>query len=665
MKLESTSKVNYQEIGFRCGLEIHQQLDTKRKLFCHCPVGLQDIEPDARIIRHMRPTLSELGEYDPTALMEFKTKKHVVYELYRDSTCTYEMDDTPPFPMNQHAVDIVMEIAMMLGCTLVDEIHVSRKQYLDGSIPTGFQRTAVIGVDGKIEYEGGSAVITQVNIEEDSCREVSDSGHVIHWKTDRLSTPLIEVITEDTLASPEEAAKAAMEIGRIMRATGKVRRGHGSVRQDVNVSIKDTTRVEIKGVPSVRHIAKLTHNEAIRQHSLLKLRHWMQNRVSEKEISREVRTLRNSKTDMRSQAVFKKLTKALPALSVNDDIACIRYPGLHGVFSFFLQGSRHFFHELDDRLRVIACLAHQPTFFVSEMHVNAFAKEGAPATTLWSDIMNAMHASERDALAVVYGPAEDVQTAIAEIHTRLHEALQGVPSETRQALVDGTTGFERLLPGPERMYPDTDSPPTVVSPERVARIRENVPETPRALEKKFIGEGLSYDIAHQLAVSPYRDMYEKFKKSASELKWNIAYFLVTHVPRVAKKYNFIFSHSDLEKLVSAVFSGSYYPDALPIVCERLASASTRDWNIEKLWPPKQIDTDSIIQAALDRKSEVRKQQDPGAVLSYLMKVIMSQWRGYVSAPEIANRLKLELQKSRLARVFANKLIHLWYATLQN
>ena len=137
----------FQELGFKCGLEIHQQLLTKTKLFCNCPTGYRNDMPDAEIIRHMRPTLSELGEYDGTALMEFKTKKRVVYQLYRDNMCTYEMDDTPPFKINMQALEIAIRLALMLNCSIVDELHVSRKQYLDGSIPTGFQRTAVVGVN--------------------------------------------------------------------------------------------------------------------------------------------------------------------------------------------------------------------------------------------------------------------------------------------------------------------------------------------------------------------------------------------------------------------------------------------------------------------------------------------------------------------------------------
>src|SRR5512136_1509207 len=152
----------FYQLGFKCGLEIHQQLLTSRKLFCRCPAGYRNDKPDGKIIRHMRPTMSELGVYDGTALMEFKTKKNVTYQLYRDTVCTYEFDDTPPFPVNQEAVDIGMHIALMLNCSIVDELHVSRKQYLDGSIPTGFQRTMIVGVNGSIPYKDRRIGIIQL-----------------------------------------------------------------------------------------------------------------------------------------------------------------------------------------------------------------------------------------------------------------------------------------------------------------------------------------------------------------------------------------------------------------------------------------------------------------------------------------------------------------------
>jgi hypothetical protein len=215
--------IDYEQIGLMCGLEVHQQLLTDRKLFCRCPAGLYTREHDGTMLRHMRPTLSELGEYDGTALMEFKTRKNIVYLLHRSNVCTYEMDDTPPFLMNSRALDIAIEQCLMLGCDIVDEVHIARKQYLDGSIPTGFQRTAIVGVNGTLPFRGRAIRVTQVSVEEDSCREVSDRGHLIVWRTDRLGMPLIETVTGPDLRTPDEVAEAILLVGRVCRSTG-----HGS-----------------------------------------------------------------------------------------------------------------------------------------------------------------------------------------------------------------------------------------------------------------------------------------------------------------------------------------------------------------------------------------------------------------------------------------------------
>jgi len=264
----------YKKLGFKCGLEIHQQLATKKKLFCRCPAGLyhKGDDYDAELVRHMRPTLSELGEYDGTALMEFKTRKNIIYRIKYESACTYDVDDTPPFPMNRDALDIAMEIALLLKSNIVGELHITRKQYLDGSIPTGFQRTGIVGIEGEIPLSNKTVRIIQISIEEDACREVSDVGHVRVYTTDRLGTPLIEMVTYPDMLTPDEAREAGQYLRFLSRSTGKVNTGIGAARQDVNVSIAGGTRIEIKGVQSIAAIPELTHNEGCPQKALLEMR---------------------------------------------------------------------------------------------------------------------------------------------------------------------------------------------------------------------------------------------------------------------------------------------------------------------------------------------------------------------------------------------------------
>jgi len=272
------SAQDYHELGFMAGLEVHQQLDTRSKLFCRCPAGRRASVCDAEVLRHMRPTLSELGEYDGTALMEFKTRKEIVYQLNRSTVCTYEIDDTPPFEIDEEAIRIALELSLQLNLNLVSELHVMRKQYLDGSIPTGFQRTAMVGLTGTIPFRvpelgvDKALRIRQLSLEEDSCREVSDIGHRITFRTDRLGMPLSEAVTEPDLLTPLELQAAGRLLAQVARSTGKVRRGPGAARQDVNVSVAGGRRVEIKGVDNHRSLLQLVHIEAFRQLNLLRIK---------------------------------------------------------------------------------------------------------------------------------------------------------------------------------------------------------------------------------------------------------------------------------------------------------------------------------------------------------------------------------------------------------
>jgi glutamyl-tRNA(Gln) amidotransferase subunit E len=492
-----TDSLDYEQLGFKCGLEIHQQLDTEKKLFCRCPVGLRRDAPDARIVRHMRPTLSELGEYDGTALMEFKTKKEVIYELYSDASCTYEMDDTPPFEMNPQALEIAIEIALMLNCSVVDEIHISRKQYLDGSIPTGFQRTAIVGTEGWIPFKGRRFRIIQVTLEEDACREISDVGHTITFRTDRLSTPLVEITTYPDARTPREAQEANESLARVLRSTGKVRRGIGAARQDVNVSIKGGTRVEIKGVPKYRYVERLTATEAHRQSQLLRLQEILRARgISQETLhghkARLDSVLRNPKSQILREAVRGGLC-----------LKAIKLCGFAGLLNHPTQPGYTFADELAGRVRVIACLDHSPN------HVHSDTPEAYGVhPDDWSPIRDVLDAKPTDAVVVVWGNDPDTDTALSEVKIRALEATRGVPNETRQAFPDGHTDFERILPGPDRMYPDTDSAPTPITEDRLARIAQSLSPRPWEREEKYVAWGLPLELARPLSFSPQASLFE-------------------------------------------------------------------------------------------------------------------------------------------------------------
>lgn len=461
---ENASVDDYQRIGFKSGLEIHQQLKTDQKLFCRCPSRLYQTKDDydAEIIRHMRPTLSELGEYDGTALMEFKTKKNITYRIKNETACTYEIDDTPPFHINMEALKIALQISLLCKMNVVGEFHIARKQYLDGSIPTGFQRTGIVGVNGSIPLKNKTVNLIQLSIEEDSCREISDIGHERVYRTDRLGMPLIETVTHPELLTPDEVAEAAHYLRYLVRSTGNVLVGIGASRQDVNVSCDGGTRVEIKGVAHIKWIPRLTHNEAFRQWALLAIRD---------KLLKVVKTPDDWKPTFKELDYFKlntQLSYIQNAKDAGQKLIAVNLPGFKGILSHFTQPGQTFANEISDRLKVVACLEH-PNMLTSEMPRPEFFEADG------SYIDSILNPNIDDAQIIFWTSDYDYKTAIETIEERCRMAFDGVPNETRKSLPDGTTIFERVLPGADRMYPDTDSAPIAIDEELVEKLRSELP----------------------------------------------------------------------------------------------------------------------------------------------------------------------------------------------
>jgi len=462
--LRESTQDDWNRIGFMSGLEVHQQLKTKEKLFCHCPAGFyqKKNQYDAELVRHMRPTLSELGEYDGTALMEFKTRKEIIYRIENETACTYDVDDTPPFKLNKEALGYALEIALLSKLNIVGEVHITRKQYLDGSIPTGFQRTAILGVEGELSLKNKKVRLIQLSIEEDSCREISDIGHTRVYSTDRLGMPLIETVTYPDMVNPYEVKEACDYIRFLNRSTGRVRTGIGAGRQDVNVSCKGGTRIEIKGVSHTRWIPKLTHNEAFRQWALLHIREILNKKISDANSWK----MNYHELDLKSFR-FSNLPLTEEKKSFYKYYA-INLPGFKKLLSHFTQPGKMFASEISERLKVIACI-EMPNMTHSEEFEPLISEDD------FSNIRSLLGAKEDDAQIIIWGPEADMKTAIETVEERCLWAFKGVPNETRKSFADGTTIFERVLPGADRMYPDTDSVPIPLYDEYITRLKESLP----------------------------------------------------------------------------------------------------------------------------------------------------------------------------------------------
>jgi len=631
---EEMTPADYEAVGFKSGLEIHQQLLTSKKLFCRCPAGKYSKMFDAEILRHMRPTLSELGEYDGTALMEFKTRKEIIYRIQNDTVCTYEMDDTPPFELNEEALDIALGIGMVYECTIIDELHVSRKQYLDGSIPTGFQRTAIVGVEGRIPYRSREIRIIQLGLEEDACREVSDIAHRRVYLTDRLGMPLIETVTAADMKTPQEVAEVAQIFRRLVRSTGKVRTGIGAAREDVNVSVSGGSRVEIKGVPRIPQIPLLTYNEAMRQWNLLRLR---------EELAR--RGIITSTFAATMEEITKILRKTVgeplqSALSRGMTVYGVRLNSFKDLLRWPTQTQTYFSQEIADRVRVIACLTTLPNIIHSD----------SPGETLtsseWQMVKKALKARDEDTLVIVWGQPDDAKLGAQEVIIRAREATIGVPSETRQAWDDGTNGFERILPGPDRMYPDTDLPPKRITNERLEKIKATLPPPILKRESWYRKLGVPEDLIEFLSVSPFASLFERIVK-----EWKISpvftAIALIQYPKRLKKKRFpvdLLNEELLESVLRAYKEELVTKDGvLPLMAAVLASGK----NVEELLPPPYDETE--LRKSLNRALESlndKKFMSNESRERLAMGLVMQKWRGRADGAWVAKQLRLYLEAGK-------------------
>ncbi|MDI6654712.1 MAG: Glu-tRNA(Gln) amidotransferase subunit GatE [Candidatus Hydrothermarchaeota archaeon] len=491
------------------GFEIHQQLET-HKLFCKCPSLLKEEKPEITVERRLRPTQSELGEIDRAALEEFLKGKSFVYEVYLDTICLVELDEEPPHEPNEEAIDICTEIALMLKCNIVDEVHFMRKLVIDGSNTSGFQRTAIVALDGYLETDRGRVGIPTICLEEEAARKIAEEGKKTIYRLDRLGIPLIEITTAPDITTPEQAREVALKIGEILRATGKVKRGIGTIRQDINVSIEGGARVEIKGVQELNQIPKIIENEVERQKNLI-------------------------------------------------------------------------------------------------------------------------------------------------------DAIGGVPEETRAANPDATTSYMRPLPGAARMYPETDIPPIVITPERVNRIRAKLPELYEEKKRRYIeSHKLSEEMASQLLASsatfnfgigkkPLWKFYDEIVKEIKITPSIAANTLLGTLKDLKREGYNVESISDekLKEVFRLVAENRIAKEAIPEVLTAIAeNPKQKVEEALKLVGTKSFEKEEIaeiVRNVLKAREEFVREKGLNAAKP-LMGAVMKEMRGKVDGKTVNEILQKELKK---------------------
>ncbi len=463
-------ELNYKELGLKVGLEIHRQLDTK-KLFSPVPSELHE-EVDFTFQRRLRPTMSELGEIDQAALEEFKKGKTYVYEgNYKFSDLVY-MDEEPPHMPDEEALRIALQIAYLLNATPVDEVHFMRKIVIDGSNVSGFQRTAIIAMNGKVDTPWGSVGIPTICLEEDAARIIERKDGKVIYRIDRLGIPLVEIATTPDIHHPEQAKVVAKYIGDALRATRKVKRGLGTIRQDLNVSIKGGARIEIKGVQELDMIPIIIEHEVIRQLNLLRIRDELKKRgANEEELKEEFYDV----TDIFENTQSKIIARAIKR---DEKVLALKLPKFRGLIGYEIQPGRRLGTEMADRAKKYV----KGIFHVDELPNYGITQEEVDA------IIERLGLGEQDAFVLVAAEEEIAKKALREVLQRAKEALYGVPEETRKALPDGNTQYMRPLPGKARMYPETDIPPILITKEMKEEILANLPELPQAKVERYVKE---------------------------------------------------------------------------------------------------------------------------------------------------------------------------------
>ena len=486
--------MDYRALGLKVGLEIHQQL-AAHKLFCEDVSALVDTADGQRFRRRLRPTQSELGEVDAAAIEEAKRRLTFVYETTTNS-CLVEADEEPPHPPNPEALDIALEIALLLNARPVSEVDFMRKIVIDGSNTSGFQRSALVAMDGWLETNGKRIGVPTILLEEDAARKLGEAEGEVVYRLDRLGIPLVELATTPNIETPDEARDVALTFGSLLRATRKVKRGIGTIREDLNVSIEGGARIEIKGVQELRMIATFVEREVERQVMLLAVAAELKERK-----------IRSVPTDVRDvTAVFRETESKVvrTALKKGGVVLIWALPGFVGLLKGKL-GPELTAHA---RIAGVAGIFHSdelPGYGITQSELDAARNElglGAP-----------------DACVLVAEEEMKARGAIDEMGPRATAALHGVPPETREPRPDGTTAYARPLPGKARMYPETDVPPIRVTAERLRRIREHLPEKPDdTIARLAGGYGIHEQQARQLVQEGSDAAFEAIAREFGEAK---------------------------------------------------------------------------------------------------------------------------------------------------
>ena len=624
--------------GLKVGIEIHQQLGTSEKLFCSCP-PLKSEELPLTFERRLRPSQSELGRIDPAAVFEFNKGKSNLYRWNPESSCLVEADEEPPHPINVEALATVVIISQTLGSRVMDEVHVMRKIVIDGSNTTGFQRTAVVGLGGSLAFGKGKRVgVQSMTVEEDAARVLGEDDRSRHYGLDRLGVPLVEIALDPIPDSAEDVESAALQLGRILRSTGRVARGLGTIRQDLNVSVMGGAVVEVKGVQKLNLIAKVVRYEAARQLGMIRIAAEAKGRLPGA-MKCEVKDVTNVLAATNSTVLRRVLGFE------GSSIYCVTAPGLAGLIGFEpFPGVR-----LGRELGEIA----KSNSIGGVIHSDEFVKQGITAAED-AALRRSVGADDKVGLVLVGGEVERASTVAQLVKERLEAVTEGVLRETRAATESGETRYLRPRPGAARMYPETDIPDIVITPGWAAELMTQRPvpweAAVRTLSEKY---SLSGELALQLYDAEAVPLFERLAKRLRLEPSVIASTLVEAPARLSRegideaRLTDELLSSLLEGLSAGEFAKERSYDVLRSVAKGEAASIVEAARMLGITPIDDAELGRIVDRVLERNSSLIHERGDRA-FSALMGEVMEVARGRVDGAKVSSMIRSKMKERQTA-----------------
>lgn len=610
-----------ERVNLKAGLEIHQQLNTD-KLFCNCPSILRSDEPLFRVKRNLVPVIGESGKIDVAAIHEKSKDITFIYEVF-DTNCLVELDEEPPREINKQALEIALQISLLLNCKIFPVTQIMRKNVIDGSNTSGFQRTALVAHDGFVKTSEGIVGIETVAIEEDSARpagnrkeDTLENNRI--YKLDRLGIPLVEITTKPDLKSPEQVREAAMLIGEILRSCN-VKRGIGTIRQDLNISIEGCERVEVKGFQDPKIMIDTVITESNRQKKLIEIHNELKKRKARGGDLNKIVEITHIIEKTECNFVKDSIKKGAKALSV-------KLEGFHKILGINFEKNKRFGSELSDYAKIygVGGIIHSD----ENLSKYNFSEEEIQS------IKKLLEIQKNDAFVIIVDSEEKAKNALISLINRAnHQIDNSSIKEVRKSNEDATTSFLRPMPGEARMYPETDLQLLKFSKEEIKKLQENLPKLVSENRKYLQEFGLNDELIKLLLQENNLEEFKRLSKISKNSQL-IAKCLTVFPRGIAVRSNENYEavkkkiHSGIiEKILLAVEENKISEEDVRLVLNKFHEGVSLEYAINA----EKIDLTEEIKKLVREKIDLT----PNAYMG----LIMAKFRGQVGGKEVMEKIK--------------------------